>query len=366
MVDIKILKEFNLKVLYVEDDERLRETTQVGIQLGIDDIYVAKDGLEALELYKQNKRHIDLIVSDINMPNLNGIELVRQIRQITPAIPVIFTSAHNDSENLLEAINLGVNAFVQKPLDIMVLLQKIAQVMMPVFQEKELQAKQEIINNQLAELEKFKEMVNEHSIVLKTDPEGKILSVNDKFCQISGFDQEEILAHGTKLFRHPNNTKYFFSNMWKTILDKQTWNGVIKNRTKEGKDFYMTYSIFPMLDEHKNIKEFYGIGSDITHEKEYGVKMRQLHKELLNETHHTGNIEQENQHYKQKIAVLEQKISSIIAHAKSMESSLKKVIEEQEETIGKQTKKIEMQNRSIMAMGEKFENIKQDYILTKK
>jgi PAS domain S-box-containing protein len=357
MIDMNILKEFNTTVLYVEDNDEIRESVHQGLKLALDNIFIAKDGQEGLEIFQENRQKIDLIISDINMPNLNGIEMSKEIKNISSNIPIIFTSAHNDSEYLLQAIELGINAFVQKPIDIVVLLEKIIYTLMPVFQERDLKIKQNTISKQIAELEQFKEIIDEHSIVIKTDIEGKITYVNNLFTQVSGFSKEEILTHGAKLFKHPSNTKYFFTNMWKTILNKEVWRGVMKNINKDKKTFYLSYSIFPITNHSGDIIEFYGIGTDVTQEKEYGVKMRQLNKQLMDKQNSDKEDIKET-HSKEK-QTISQQLSSALEKSKNLENLLIKHQNESQKIISKQESKIK-------TMNAKFKDLTENYIITKK
>jgi len=103
-----------LNILYVEDDDLARAATVEMLENLFDNISLAKDGLEGLSLYKTQK--FDIIITDINMPNMNGIEMLEKIRKKDEKISVIILSAHNESDYFLDAIELGVDGFILKPL----------------------------------------------------------------------------------------------------------------------------------------------------------------------------------------------------------------------------------------------------------
>ena len=145
MVDAKKLKLLtsNLKVLYVEDDELLRvKTTQL---LGNLFSYVttAQDGQEGLDKYKQDK--YDIVISDINMPNMNGIDMAKHIKDIDPNQVVIITSAHDDTSYLLKLIDIGIDHFILKPIDISKLLQVIFKVATIIDQTNEIELKNSLL-----------------------------------------------------------------------------------------------------------------------------------------------------------------------------------------------------------------------------
>lgn len=113
-------------------------------------------------------------------------------------------------------------------------------------------------------LEQYKHAVDVSSIVSKTDPYGSITFVNDQFCRISGYCREELIGSTHKLIRHPDNSELLFQDMWQTIRQRKVWQGVIKNRRKDGSAYYVDSVIVPMLDPSGQINEFISIRTDVT------------------------------------------------------------------------------------------------------
>ncbi|MGJ0364537.1 bifunctional diguanylate cyclase/phosphodiesterase [Aliarcobacter cryaerophilus] len=110
----------------------------------------------------------------------------------------------------------------------------------------------------------YKKAIDESSIVSKTDKNGLITFVNKKFCEISGYEEDELIGKNHSIIRHPSMTKEFFNNLWKTITNKEIFKGVIVNKKKNGLVYYVDTTIIPILDENKNIEEFIAIRHDIT------------------------------------------------------------------------------------------------------
>jgi len=102
-----------IKVLYVEDEELIRNQAVEYLSLIYENVIEAKDGLEALELYKKYKP--DIIISDIEMPKMNGLMLAKKIRRLNKKIPIIIATAHTHSEYLLEALELQLIKYIVKP-----------------------------------------------------------------------------------------------------------------------------------------------------------------------------------------------------------------------------------------------------------
>jgi len=124
------MKHINRTILYVEDDMDIAQEVAEFLQQRSSKLYVAKDGAEGLEFYKKYKP--DLIITDIQMPRMNGLEMIEKIRQEDSEIPIIITSAYNDTNFLLESINMGVDGYLLKPLDFSVMLQRINKLIEPL------------------------------------------------------------------------------------------------------------------------------------------------------------------------------------------------------------------------------------------
>jgi len=118
--DVSRLKE--ITVLYCEDEEYLRDITKGILQSFTKKQFICKDGAEGLEVFKENQHLIDLIITDVNMPNMNGLEMSKEIKQINPNMPIVVATAFSNSEYLLEAIDLGIDKYVLKPINVKKLL----------------------------------------------------------------------------------------------------------------------------------------------------------------------------------------------------------------------------------------------------
>ena len=103
-----------IKVLYVEDDDIARENGVEYLENYFENIYEASDALTALKLYE--KHQPDIIITDIQMPKLNGLEFVQRIRKTDSKTQVIVISAFSDKDYLLKAIELQLVKYLIKPI----------------------------------------------------------------------------------------------------------------------------------------------------------------------------------------------------------------------------------------------------------
>ena len=295
-----------LSVLYVEDSKTTRESMSILLNNKFKKVFVAKDGEEGLSLCKKNKSEIDIIITDVNMPKLSGIEMVKYLRNDNINIPVIFTSAYTDSDLLLGAMELGINDYLVKPFSIPNLFIRIEHI----FEEIHYQ---HLASRQEKELNQYLELLNKVAIVSKTDPKGKILYINDIFSEISGYSKGELIGKSHNIVRHPDMPKEIFKELWNTISQGNIWKGKVKNKTKDGEPYYVNATILPIFDENESIIGFIGIRFLITEDED---NKREFRKKVVdhiklskkNEIKLLGKItklKEENKNYSNLILDLE-------------------------------------------------------------
>jgi CheY-like chemotaxis protein len=113
----------DITILYVEDEEKMRGELAGFLSLFCKRLFLAENGEEGIALYKRYRP--DIIISDIKMPKMNGIEMVRAIKKIDKEQSVIFLSAHSDKRYFMETIELKIDAYIFKPIDLDLLTDKI-------------------------------------------------------------------------------------------------------------------------------------------------------------------------------------------------------------------------------------------------
>ena len=256
-MDKKLLKK--LRLLYVEDDAVVRNELHELLSDFFDKVFVAKDGQEGLDVYHENKDEIDVILTDINMPHLNGIDMLKKIRKDSKKIPVFITTAHSDNDLLAKAIKLKVYEYIIKPVDVRYLLNEMNELANVLYQDS-------LLRKQNKELEEYKRVIDASSIVVKCDEHMKISYVNELFCQTTGFNETELLGQDFKVIKHPDMSDEVYTKMYSQVLSNNSWHGVLKNLTKEHKTFTTDCYIIPMLNDIGEITGAISIQRDITDE----------------------------------------------------------------------------------------------------
>ncbi|MFT5659448.1 MAG: PAS domain S-box-containing protein [Sulfurimonas sp.] len=118
-------------------------------------------------------------------------------------------------------------------------------------------------NNSLKQLE---HLIKGTTLYSATDPKGIITDVNQRFVDLSKYSKEELIGNPHNIVRHSNMPSKIYEDMWKTIQSKKHWSGIIKNKSKDGKNYFVKSNIFPILDINNEIIKYVSIRDDITEE----------------------------------------------------------------------------------------------------
>ncbi len=276
MIDLDEIVKYSkgLKLLYVEDNKDAREMTTMILENFFDSIVVAVNGEDGYEKFKSN--NIDLVITDINMPILNGLDMCSKIREIDSDVPLIVLSAHNEDNLFIKSIAIGVSGYLLKPIEHNQLSSLIYRVT-----QKYKYATQAKANQHL--LKVYQKATDLSSIVSRTDLKGIITYVNDSFCEISGYTKDELIGKNHNIVRHPDNPQAIFKEIWESIKEKQEiWKGIVRNRAKNGKSYYVNSLIMPITDIHGNTTEYISLRNDITN-------IMNPQKQLTNELNDSSN-----------------------------------------------------------------------------
>ena len=265
----------NISVLYVEDEEGIRNSILPTFSKIFGSISVATDGQEGLEFFSKHRLEnnaFDVIISDLNMPNMTGIEMTEQIRKIDPSIPIIFTTAHSDTEFFLKAINHKIHHYAIKPINIKELALAVQDATMKRYQEK-------IIRQKELENERYIELINQVALVTKWDLEGNITYANDILLFISGYTRDELIGKSHTVLFHEEVLPRHFETLWATLKSGHHWKGKMKSKTKNNEEYIINTTVFPVYDQFgESICEYMEIQFLITDEE---MARRDFHKKVI-------------------------------------------------------------------------------------
>ena len=145
------------------------------------------------------------------------------------------------------------------------------------------------------ELDMQRKALDEHAIVAITDRAGVITYVNDKFCEISGFDREELIGQTHRVINSGRHDRGFFTRMWQTITSGEVWHGEICNCAKDKSLYWVDTTIVPFTNEQGEITQYVAIRADTTERKLMMQRQSEVNEQLrgLKETLEKKNAEME-------------------------------------------------------------------------
>jgi len=307
-----------INVLYVEDESDVRELTSNILSKFLNNIVQAQDGKEGLELFQKynntpnSEFKIDLIITDINMPKMNGLEMIREIHNFDYSIPAVITTAHSDADFLKEAIQLRVRGYVTKPLKINDLIDTISIAAEPKYLKDQL----EVLNKQLSlEVEEktleLRSILDSQENMILVFNEYNVSSANKTFLEFFELETiEDFIANDKSINSYfIEEEEYFYTkeNDWiSEIMKLDDMKRVvrIKNASNEDKIFRVDIKTFFYETKHYVVSF-----TDITELKEYTYELQyrathdsltklynrqklneELSKEILRENRYQHNL----------------------------------------------------------------------------
>ncbi|MEA3289764.1 MAG: response regulator, partial [Campylobacterota bacterium] len=176
-------------------------------------LYIEQNANDVISLIEQSD--ITTIIIDLEMCSIDPIKLIENIKQLNRQhIPILVLSGANDLTSQEKILQLGVSDIIRKPISSKELIFKVDFWAKYFRQEYSLLCQQKILNE-------YKDIVDKASIVSKTNPKGVITYVNEKFTQISGYSEYELIGKPHNIVRHEDMPKAAFEEMWDTIKNKK-------------------------------------------------------------------------------------------------------------------------------------------------
>ncbi len=219
----------SLKILLVEDEPEIREGLSRFLRRRVKELIVAVNGREGRELFEPE--HPDIVITDIRMPVMDGLSMIRSIREIDPEIPIIVTTGHNDEKFLLESINLGVDRYLKKPIVHADLLATLKRLGVLAFQKKELEQKNQLLQMITDNSSQFFLILEDLKIVYMNKPLLEYLGFDmlEKF-RLSDVRLEDFLVRESENYLGNKNFVQIFSEM----MQNPEMDYTIRMKSKEG------------------------------------------------------------------------------------------------------------------------------------
>jgi len=232
----------DIKILYVEDDENIRKIFTKFLLRKTKHVEVAINGEDGY--IKFLEFNPDIIVSDINMPKLNGLEMSKKIKKIINDIPIILTSAHNDAKYYTEAIAIGVNHYLSKPVNAEELLHSIELYAKNLLFERKQKEQEKILQSVINSDKNIIVAFNSRSIVFSNKSFLHFYNVNNNNEFLNKYTHvfETFLSEKNVLSKEMTNDKETFEDLLFKTKDKNRIVKIHNERLKICKIFYVNIS----------------------------------------------------------------------------------------------------------------------------
>ncbi|MBW1792528.1 MAG: response regulator, partial [Deltaproteobacteria bacterium] len=272
------------KILLIEDDSLIRTTISSYLQEHDFEITTAENGGEGLDLFA--KKRPDIVLTDLRMPVVDGLEVLAKIRKKSPDTPVIIVSGMGTMADAIESLKLGAWDYITKPIQDFNILSNAVNKAVEIanlrklkkrYQEHlqdEVQKRTEEIEEQNKEIRQLSQAVEQSgSTIVMTDLKGNIVYVNHAFEESTGYSREEAIGQNPRILKTDYLDYSIYENLWETISSGGIWRGLFNNKRKDGSTYWEKAVISPVCDDTGTIVNFMAVKEDITLIREAEQKM---------------------------------------------------------------------------------------------
>lgn len=321
------LKEFvkSLNILYVEDELQAREISQKIFKRIFKNVDSFENGLEGFLAFQSNKNNYDLIISDINMPKMDGIDMLEKIREVDTEIPVIFITARNESNVLLKSIELGVVNYLIKPLDMETMTKVVYKTCEKIYLKSSLMQKQ-------SELEVYLKTIEQITYITKINKLNKITYINDNFCDLLGKSSDEYIDKDFTTIIDSSVSAEIIDDIKEKFKEGKIWEGTLKSIDKNNDLIYLKTIYMPIYDlNNKDILEYLAIRYQVTdEEKEKKELNKKIIQNIVQFKKKAYSISEDNKKSHEEIVELKKYISTLNLRIEELENNKKALLNQLE------------------------------------
>jgi len=253
----------NIHLLYIEDDVGLARLLQKQLQRQCDFdvavVYDAEDGLRALQ-----RSHYDLAIVDYNLPILNGLQLLNILKDNGIDTPVVILTGVGNEEIATEVMKAGAADYLVKQSDGSHVV-RICEIVERIGSERAARFREQLLLAEQRLAKKVFDVTKEGIAITNADVE--ILAVNPAFTAITGYTFEDVVGKNPGMLRSERSSDALYRTMWKSIEQRDCWEGEIWNRKKSGEVYPEWLTINAIRDDTGEISEYIGVFTDITRRK---------------------------------------------------------------------------------------------------
>lgn len=255
----------HLSILYVEDDEDIREQLAHFLKRRVGTLYIASNGKEGLESFRAHQP--DIVVSDVRMPIMDGLDMADAIKHEHPGTPVIITTAFNEADYFLKAIDIGVDKYVMKPIKTEALVEAINSSAHVLQAERNLHLAATVFDT------------TAEGIII-ADASHKIVSINPTCTHILGYPPSAISGFHLSLLADDSTRGDRQGVPWEQVLSRAHWHGEAYMKRRDGDVVPVLLSANMARDEQGNATHHVLVFMSIVELKQREAEITELNATL--------------------------------------------------------------------------------------
>ena len=261
-------------VLYVEDEKEIRNYVIPFLGPRVKTLWVAENGEAGLALYERYKP--DIIVTDLKMPKMDGIEMSKNIRSEDRDIPIVLTASYHDQHHLFAAIEAKITAFIRKPVKINELLRTVEDLAKKITFERSQQRVQATMAQHYLAIE-------EEALLIYLDREGRIKKINDQMAMKLNYRLDLLTGEPFESVLYKDGHAGRYHSLFEAIKDGDSWHGEIHLISQFDMEMIFKATLIPLYEIDRPDHQFMMLLEDITELVNY----RKIIKNELDETQNT-------------------------------------------------------------------------------
>ena len=248
----------NVALLLVEDEIEARDMLSRMLALNYQGlkIYLADDGVSGLEMF--NEFRPEIVVTDINMPRMNGIVMSREVKQLEPETTIVAVTAHSETTYLLNAIEIGIDHYVLKPVNYPELFRVLDRIGEKIMLKRLVRQLEEDRARLAAIVE------SSDDAIIAVDPEGAITSWNAGAERMFGYPADQMKGVHLSFLVAPEKTEEISCLQKGMRRDGQVTHCEVVHVTREGRELYVSLTMSPIKSADGSVVATSCIARDVT------------------------------------------------------------------------------------------------------
>jgi len=271
----------SLRLLYVEDDTKSHASILDLLENFFDHIVVAVDGEDGLQKFKAEM--IDLVMTDINMPKVNGLEMIKAIREVDISVPIIILSAHIEPQYFTQSIKMRVKGYLIKPLELDAMLELFGDIVASMMLRDEIANREKLKEKHHNYLKSIINSVHDPIMVIKENYEVELMNESALRCNSDLHNANNTPAKCYEMFHQRSTpcTGEDHTCLLRSVMDtKKSQSAIHKYQDNNGKVHQMELIATPLFDEDRRCIGIVESTRDITHHLDLQATLHQQKEKL--------------------------------------------------------------------------------------